>query len=166
MDSPLERLRHELEQLLSKLTEATQFEAPKGKWTSAQILEHLLLTYKNTSRGARKCLEQGVPLATTRSVRQLVGALVVVKLGYMPGGTEAPQRAVPQGVPLEQVCATILPELENMAAALDGCEKRFGLSTKIMDHPFLGPLTPGQWRKFHWVHGRHHLRQVRDRARI
>ncbi|MGZ4836286.1 MAG: DUF1569 domain-containing protein [Terriglobales bacterium] len=32
-----------------------------------------------------------------------------------------------------------------------------------MDHPFLGPLTADEWRKFHWVHGRHHTRQIRER---
>jgi hypothetical protein len=24
-------------------------------------------------------------------------------------------------------------------------------------------LTAGEWRKFHWVHGRHHARQIRER---
>jgi hypothetical protein len=23
-------------------------------------------------------------------------------------------------------------------------------------------LTGRQWRKFHWVHGHHHLKQIRD----
>jgi len=32
-----------------------------------------------------------------------------------------------------------------------------------MDHLFLGPLTANEWRKFHWVHGRHHARQIRER---
>jgi hypothetical protein len=32
-----------------------------------------------------------------------------------------------------------------------------------MDHLILGPLTAGQWRKFHWVHGQHHARQIRER---
>jgi hypothetical protein len=34
-----------------------------------------------------------------------------------------------------------------------------------MDHPFLGPLTASQWRKFHLVHGRHHARQIRERMK-
>jgi hypothetical protein len=25
----------------------------------------------------------------------------------------------------------------------------------------LGPLTAGQWRKFHLIHGRHHAKQIR-----
>jgi hypothetical protein len=34
-----------------------------------------------------------------------------------------------------------------------------------LDHPFIGPLTADQWRKFHWVHGRHHIRQMQDRMK-
>jgi hypothetical protein len=30
-----------------------------------------------------------------------------------------------------------------------------------LDHPILGPLTGGQWRKFHLVHGLHHVKQIR-----
>src|ERR1700721_2221583 len=31
----------------------------------------------------------------------------------------------------------------------------------IMGDPILGPLTAGQWRKFHLVHGMHHVKQIR-----
>jgi hypothetical protein len=57
----------------------------------------------------------------------------------------------------------ITPELQQMGSGLDDCERRFGSRTKIMDHPILGPLTAEEWRKFHWVHGRHHVRQIRER---
>jgi hypothetical protein len=25
-------------------------------------------------------------------------------------------------------------------------------------------LTADQWRRFHWIHGRHHARQIRERV--
>ena len=34
-------------------------EAAPGKWSGAQILEHLLLTYSHTNRGLEKCLQAG-----------------------------------------------------------------------------------------------------------
>jgi hypothetical protein len=52
-----------------------------------------------------------------------------------------------------------------MDVALDEAELRFGPSVPLMDHPVLGPLTIDQWRTFHWVHTRHHARQIGDRAR-
>jgi hypothetical protein len=53
-----------------------------------------------------------------------------------------------------------------METGFNDCECRFGSATKILDHPILGPLTAEQWRKFHWVHGRHHARQIRERANL
>ena len=39
--------------------------------------------------------------------------------------------------------------------------QHFGSDVKLVNHPFLGPLTSDEWRRFHCVHGRHHLRQIR-----
>ena len=75
----------------------------------------------------------------------------------------APERAVPRGMSPEEAQQAIAPELQKMGLGLDDCERRFGVRTKILDHPILGPLTAEQWRKFHWIHGRHHARQIRER---
>lgn len=163
MDFSLERLRQELEDAIGSASPSAWAQAPPGKWNAAQILEHLFLTYKNTNRGMAKCVEQSAPLATRATVKQRVATLLVVNLGYLPEGRKAPERATPRGMPPEEVQRAIVPELQKMGAGLDDCERRFGTRTKIMDHPFLGPLTAGEWRKFHWVHGRHHARQIRDR---
>lgn len=163
MISYLERLRRELEDAVAGASAEELAKAPAGKWSGSQILEHLLLTYKGTNRILAKCMEQGAPLATRATLGQRVGAFLVVKLGYMPAGRKAPERVMPQGMTPEEVRQAISPEIETMAAKLDECEHRFGRRTKIMDHLFLGPLTAEEWRRFHWVHGQHHARQIRER---
>lgn len=163
MDSYLERLRQELEDAMRGASVSELAQAPAEKWSGAQILEHLFLTYKHTNRGLEKCLEQDAPLVTQDTLKQRFGALLVVDLGYMPGGRQAPERATPRGMPAEEVRQALVPELAKMRSRLEDCEGRFGARTKILDHPFLGPLTAGEWRKFHWVHGRHHARQIRER---
>ena len=163
MDSNLARLRQELEAAITGMSDLSMAQAPVGKWSSAQILEHLFLTYKNTHRGLARCLEKGTPLVTPATLKQRLGALLVVNLGYMPGGGKAPERAVPRGMPPEEIRETIFAEIQKMESGLNDCEQRFGAGIKIMDHPILGPLTAHQWRKFHWVHGRHHARQIRER---
>jgi hypothetical protein len=163
MDSYLERLRQELEDAIGGASPSALAQAPVGKWNAAEILEHLFLTYTNTNRGLAKCLAQGAPPVRRASLKHRVAALLVVNLGYVPTGRKAPERATPRGMPLDEVQQAIAPELQRMGAGLDDCERRFGAETKIMDHPFLGPLTAGEWRKFHWVHGRHHARQIRER---
>ena len=102
-------------------------------------------------------------MVTRATLKQRLGTLIVVNLGYLPGGRKAPERAIPRGMSPEEVQQAIAPELQKMGSGLDDCERRFGAGTKIMDHPFLGPLTADEWRKFHWVHGRHHVRQIRER---
>jgi hypothetical protein len=163
MNSYLERLQRELEDATGSATAAGLAQAPAGKWSAAQILEHLLLTYQNTNRGLAKCLAQGAPLATGATLKHRLAALLVVNLGYLPGGRKAPDRVTPRGMPPEEVRQAIAPELQKMDSGLNDCERQFGAGTKIMDHLFLGPLTAKEWRKFHWVHGRHHARQIRER---
>ncbi len=163
MDSYLERLRQELDDATGDASASGLTHAPAGKWNAGQILEHLFLTYKSTNRGLAKCLNGNAPLATRATPRQRLATMLVVDLGYLPGGRKAPERATPRGMSPEEVRQAIAPELERMASGLEDCERRFGARTKIMDHPFLGPLTANQWRKFHWVHGRHHARQIRER---
>jgi hypothetical protein len=163
MNSYLERLRQELEEATGRANASDLERAPAGKWSPAQILEHLMLTYKTTNRGLEKCLEQGASLATRATLKDRIATLLVVNLGYIPGGRKAPERATPRGMPPEEVRQAFVPALEKMGASLDDCEHRLGTGTKILDHPFLGPLTANDWRKFHWVHGRHHARQIRER---
>jgi hypothetical protein len=163
MDSSLESLRQELEDAIGSASPSALAQAPAGKWNAGQILEHLFLTYQNSNRGIDKCLKQDAPLAARATWKQRMAALLVVNLGYMPEGRKAPERVTPRGMALEEVQRAIAPELQKMGSGLDSCERRFGARTKIMDHPFLGPLTASEWRKFHWVHGRHHARQIRQR---
>jgi hypothetical protein len=163
MISYLERLRHELEDVVGHVSASELAPPPAGKWSTAQILEHLFLSYQGTNLGLTRCLKHGSPLATRSTLKQHFARLVVVNLAYMPPGVKAPEVVVPRGISLEETQRAILPELQRMALALDDCEGRFGSRTKIMDHPILGPLAVEEWRKLHWVHGRHHVCQIRKR---
>ena len=160
MDSYLERLQGELQ---SAIAAAGPEQVPAGKWSVVQILEHLFLSYMYTNKGISKCLQKGTPLATGATFRNRIGTLLVVGLGYFPWGRKAPERTIPQGMGAEAVRQAIFPEIQRMESGLRECENIFGRKTKIMDHPILGPLTAAEWRKFHWVHGRHHAQQIRER---
>ena len=163
MNSQLERLRKELESALANATPAQLANTPEGKWSPALVLEHLWLTYKNTNKGIAKCLERGAPLATAATLSHRVKTFVVVGLQYLPSGAKVPERAVPRGAPSDEVLSSIFREIQQMDSGFTQCESKFGPGAKILDHPVLGPLTVSQWRTFHWVHGRHHARQIRER---
>ena len=163
MNSHLERLRKELESALAGATPAQLANAPEGKWSPALVLEHLWLTYTNTNKGIAKCLEKGAPLATAATFRHRVKTFVVVGLQFLPGGAKAPERAVPRGAPSDEVLHSIFSEIRKMDSGFTECENKFGSKAKLLDHPVLGPLNVRQWRTFHWVHGRHHAQQIRER---
>lgn len=136
------------------------------KWSAAMILEHLALSYTGTTKGLERCLTAGKPLARRATLIDRLKALAVVGFRYLPTGRQAPERTRPKGVDPEKVLAEFGQHIERMEAAIAACEQRFGSSAKLLDHPVIGPLTASQWRGFHCVHGRHHIKQIaRLRAR-
>jgi hypothetical protein len=163
MDSYLEKLRQELEETM-RAAGPNMNRAPQGKWSGAQVLEHLYLTYRGTNAGISKCLERGTPVARPATFIDRVRTFAVVQAGYFPTGRKSPERAIPNGMACEDVCRAILSELQKMDSGLVECASKFGERTRIFDHPVLGPLSVEQWRRFHLAHGKHHARQIRERA--
>ena len=159
MDSYLQRLQEAIASATKGMTAEDLGRHPEGKWCVADVLEHLYLSYTGTVKGMGRCLEAGKPLVTPATSRQRVSALVVVGVGYMPSGRKAPKQTTPRGIGAEKVQAEIGPTIAAMDKAIADCEARYGRGL-LLDHPILGPLTGRQWRKFHWVHGRHHVKQI------
>jgi len=133
---------------------------PPGRWSAAEVLEHLYLTYTGTAKGFSRLLEAEKPQVTTPTWRQRGRRLVVLGFSYLPSGREAPQFTRPRGTSGEKVQAEIGLRISEMDDMIALCEEKFGLSSKLLDHPILGPLTGAQWRKFHLVHGLHHVKQI------
>jgi hypothetical protein len=136
---------------------------PEGKWNTAEILEHLYLSYTGTIKGFERCLHEGKPLARPVTFKDRVKTAVVIRAGYLPNGRTAPKNTTPRGMAPEQVAAEIGPKIAAMDAIIAQCEARFGKTQRVLDHPILGPLTTSQWRRFHWLHGRHHVMQILER---
>ncbi len=161
MDSYLERLHEAITAATRSMTAEELQRHPPGKWSTAEVLEHLYLSYTGTEKGCDRCLQEGRPLAGVPNWKQRAMIALVTGLGYFPAGRESPKQARPRGTPPEQVLAGIGARIKAMDRAIGECEKRLGKGVVMLDHPVLGPLTAKQWRKFHWVHGRHHVKQIR-----
>jgi hypothetical protein len=156
----LERLQNVITHAISGMSADDLTRHPEGKWCAGEILEHLYLTYTGTVKGFERCLSAGKPIATAPTLKQRLSAAVVIGLNYMPEGRKAPKNATPRGTPASKVLAEIIPQIAAMDDLIQRCEARYGKRTKLVDHPVLGPLTARQWRKFHWVHGQHHAKQI------
>jgi uncharacterized protein DUF1569 len=161
MDFYLERLQNAISSATAGIALEALVEHPlAGKWSMAEVLEHLYLTYTGTIRGFEKCLEGGKPLARVPTLADRVRTAVVIKLGYLPEGRQAPKNAVPRGLSPELVLSEVAEKIAAMDAVITQAESRYGAKLKLLDHPILGPLQACEWRKFHWIHGRHHLKQL------
>ena len=163
MDSYLERLRQAVASATQGLCGKDLTRRTDGKWSPAEVLEHLYLTYTGTSKAFDRCLKAEKPLASVPTLRQRVAVILVTRFGYFPEGRKSPDQVCPKGSSAEKVVADICPQIEAMDKIIAQCEERFGPRRKVLDHPVLGPLTASQWRKFHWIHGRHHIAQIVER---
>lgn len=132
----------------------------EGKWSSANILEHLSRAFAGTVKGAQRLLEAGKAECRPCSLREHLFIFTVARVGYFPYGRKSPEAVVPKGLPPRQVMGDIRANLIAVDSALARAEERFG-GAKIMLHPVLGPLTVREWRRFHFVHTRHHMKQIR-----
>ena len=160
MDPRLQRLRAEISSAIAGLSPEQFTGHPPGKWCIAEVLEHLYLTYTGTTKGFSRILEAQKPQVTAPTWTQQGRRLVVLGLSYLPQGREAPQFTRPRGLPGEKVRAEIGLRIAEMDDMIASCEERLGKRRKLLDHPILGPLSGAQWRKFHLVHGRHHVKQI------
>ena len=163
MDSYLERLQQAIASATRGMTTDELTRHAEGKWCVAEILEHLYLTYAGTQKAFERCLKAGKPLAGVPTFKQRVAATAVTGFGYFPQGRKSPDQVLPRGMSVERVVADIGPRIAAMDQAIAECEERYGSRINILDHPVLGPLTARQWRKFHWAHGRHHVKQILQR---
>ena len=133
---------------------------PSGKWSTALILEHLLLSFQTSGARLASTMAAGAPKTRPDTWRERLGAFVVVGLGYFPSGRTAPDYVEPKGVPARDIFDAARAALVEFDAVASRCARQFGQDTKVSNHPILGTFSVRQWRRFHRVHTRHHMKQV------
>lgn len=164
MNFHLQRLQNDITAAVDGLTPEQLTWCREGKWNTAQILEHLYLTYTGTIKGFERCLAAGQPIARPPNWSDRAKTFVVVGCGYLPEGRKAPKPAVPRGLfsslPLSEILSQALPRIAEMDTVIDRAIQAYGRNVALLDHPILGPLRGPEWYKFHWVHGHHHVLQI------
>jgi hypothetical protein len=166
-------LKSALEPLAQLVESVTQQEAQvpplpgQGRWCAQQIMEHLILTYELTSSVVSRQLKSGRVPKHRRSILEFILRVQTIGLGYMPGGIPA-IRAVRPGEYTPQSGAEIakrfLKAAEEMDVQLVAARKKFGIQI-CGEHPMFGVMRVDEWRRYHAVHARHHLKQLRNAIR-
>ena len=159
MHRHLEKLQREIAAAVEGMTPDQLRWHAHGRWSAAEVLEHLYLTYTGTIKGFER-VAAGQRFPSKPTWRDHARRWLVVVLGHMPAGREAPANTRPRGLAPENLVAEIKAKIAEMDEVIASCERSLG-SGRLLDHPILGPLTAAQWRKFHLVHGLHHVEQIR-----
>jgi hypothetical protein len=130
-----------------------------GKWTPAQIAEHVAIATEVTGRALKG--ESGIP-GLPRMVRPLVRSLFlrrVLKTKTFPRNAKGPKVFAPSATPppAPQIIARLRgAELELEAAA--NALRAQGLST--IEHPAFGRIPVEEYLELNAIHTRHHLAQL------
>ncbi len=149
--------------------DATQLH-PKGlvhKWNAQQVVEHLVMGYRLTTEALETRLKKGrLSQKRGRTYLQWSLQMMILSFGAMPQGVPALEETMPKpgrfpAMNGPELTDLLRREIEAMDTTLDACRRRFGIEC-VGIHPFLGPLRVDQWRRFHAIHGHHHLIQLRS----
>jgi hypothetical protein len=135
------------------------------KWNVQQVVEHLVLGYRLTTEALEIRLKKGrLSRKHSRTYLQWTLQMMILTFGAMPRGVPALEETTPKpgrfvAMSGPELSDLLRSELEAMDSVLDACRRRFGIE-RVGIHPFLGPLRVDQWRRFHALHGHHHLIQL------
>ena len=166
-------LKSALEPLAQVMESVTQEEAQtpplpgQGHWCAQQIMEHLILTYQLTSGAVSRQLKSGRVSKHRRSMLEFILRVQTIGFGYMPEGIPAiravrPGQYTPQ--PGAEIARRFLEAAEEMDAQLVAARKKFGIQI-CGEHPMFGVMRVDEWRRYHAIHAKHHLKQLRNAIR-
>lgn len=135
-----------------------------GKWSLVQIVQHLAISIDYTAttfekRAGRKDLKRRA------TPRQTLLRHVYLGFGRVRPGRDAPQGTVPEERPDPE--ATVA-QFRMGVARLDGMVQTWPLGRQLQvfaKNPALGDLNLPEWVRFHYVHCRHHAKQIQARLR-
>src|SRR5258708_24910233 len=136
--------------------EADWYRAPAGKWTCAQIVEHLAIALEYSAVTCDKRRAHDSMVRRPRRFMERLGSAVILGLGWYPQGFKAPEGTVPAANVTSAAAEskfragfTKWQELEHMLLPA----RRFDLFLK---HPPLGDLTAQEASRLHPLHAPPH----------
>src|SRR5215469_3557835 len=119
------RMHPKLARLECRLAEAIRNISPdelgrhrEGRWSVAQILDHLNLTYLGTIRN----LERSLDAVKTRGSPDRGGMrferLLITRLGWFPSGRKSPRHVLPREAPPGRMTSEVIENLARMDAVI------------------------------------------------
>ena len=136
--------------------------APLGKWSIAQIVEHLAIAFDLVATGFAS-LPEDQPKERDATPAQAVLRHTLLGGGELPKGMKAPDISQPSDDPEpELVVARFRMGIEQTRALVEDWPEERQIST-FLRHPVVGDLNLPEWVRFHYVHCTLHSRQIEKR---
>jgi hypothetical protein len=136
--------------------------APEGKWSLAQIVEHLAIAFDLVANGFASLPDDGSK-EREATPSQAVLRHTLLGSGELPKGMRAPDISEPSDNPdPELVVARFRMGIERTRALLEGWPEERQVAL-FLRHAILGDLNLPEWVRFHFVHCTLHARQIEKR---
>jgi hypothetical protein len=147
---------------LQDISASDWISAPEGKWSIAQIIEHLAIAFDLVATGFAG-LPQDDSKDREASPAQAVMRHALLGSGELPKGMRAPDISHPSDNPdPELVVARFRMGIEQTRTLVEDWPADRQVST-FLRHPVLGDLNLPEWVRFHFVHCTLHSRQIEKR---
>src|SRR5437868_10152599 len=118
MQEKFAKILHAVDKTTAGMTEEQLKFRPEGKWSSAQVLEHLALTYGGTAKAFHKRIADG-PQGGSPAIKQRLAHVIVLELGMFPFKRKSPEMVAPKGeLGGGEALALLKRNLQEMDAAL------------------------------------------------
>jgi len=141
--------------------EADWYRAPAGKWTPAQIVHHLAISIDGSGRLFEERRAKPPMRRRPRSMRQRLGHVLYLDIGWIPSGRPAPEATRPAEAPgagaVERQLRDGVARFITLARELLPARR----NDLFVKHPAFGDLTLPEWLGFHIRHCAHHAKQIR-----
>jgi hypothetical protein len=129
-----------------------------GKWSPAQVTEHVTLAYERTGEMLRSPAPGGVPFFLRPIIRYLY-VRPILRSGRFPASTKAPRPFQPSGGPstVEALCTRLRTAADGFETEV---ERLASLGERTFDHPVFGHVKLPDCLRFQAFHTAHHRGQL------
>lgn len=149
-------------QPLHGLADGDWHRGPPGKWTIAQIVEHLSIGVDLVATLFERRADASGMRRRSKPYQSVLRQLLL-GVGRIPSGLKAPEVSRPSDHPDPEL---ITAQFRMGVERLKGFDEAWPDERKgnvFVAHPLLGDLNLPEWVRFHYLHCRHHAGQIKRR---
>jgi len=149
---------------VEELKDGQWHEAPAGRWSIAQIVQHLAIGMDAIVQRLEERKER-TDLRRRADARQQLLRHLLLGVGRLPPGRKAPAATEPGEKPDPKLAmAQYRMAVARLAMLADSVPPE-QQARVFVRHPVIGDLNLPEWVRFFYIHNRHHAHDIQVRLR-